>query len=419
MSSSTSSTALVAKSKVDTQLMPPPPPPKRIKRPPKVLDEDTYTEALSEIIARDFFPGLHETKCQQDYLDALESRDSDWIAEASRNLIAAQTPNFRRGTSLTTRSTVSTPRLGSETPGSTTSGNPTPSKPIVNTSLSLDAFQATYTSEDNASFNSLLDAQNAKLRTSHPWLFSSNKLPSKQQLAQHKLLSTNPSKALLEASKAEKDPRKALPETWKFNPHNSLMFPPSTTSPPPEEKTTKDASGRDQLLPPKSILHSNTRLPVLPDPSPSVPASPSLSAIHDAISGNPRRSASSLAGGSETPRVRGYSYIPSPSPSDLSTSTPFRIAATPRREVLHQKMVDKVAKTKRLNKAASTPSISTPGRPGRTPAMTPAGARLWSSMTGKAGGFGDAFGGGLTPRAGGKGMVTPRFRRVGGETPRK
>lgn len=32
--------------KADMELMPPPPPTKRIKRPPKVLDEDTYTDAL-------------------------------------------------------------------------------------------------------------------------------------------------------------------------------------------------------------------------------------------------------------------------------------------------------------------------------------------------------------------------------------
>ena len=47
--------ALVRKS-ADPGLMPPPPPPKRIKRPPVVLDEDSYTDALSEIIVRDFFP---------------------------------------------------------------------------------------------------------------------------------------------------------------------------------------------------------------------------------------------------------------------------------------------------------------------------------------------------------------------------
>jgi protein DGCR14 len=70
----------------DGQLMPPPPPPKRIKRPATVLDEDIYTSTLSHIIARDFFPGLLETQSKQEYLDALESKDKEWIASSKKKL---------------------------------------------------------------------------------------------------------------------------------------------------------------------------------------------------------------------------------------------------------------------------------------------------------------------------------------------
>src|ERR1700722_15504148 len=66
-----SSNALVRRS-TDTELMPPPA--KRIKRPQKILDEETYVSGISEIIARDFFPGLLETETKQEYLDALESQ---------------------------------------------------------------------------------------------------------------------------------------------------------------------------------------------------------------------------------------------------------------------------------------------------------------------------------------------------------
>src|ERR1700761_7666776 len=76
----------VARKSTDTQLMAPPSRPKRIKRPKNVLDEDTYTEALSQITARDFFPGLLESETQQEYLDALESRDEAWISSAGRRL---------------------------------------------------------------------------------------------------------------------------------------------------------------------------------------------------------------------------------------------------------------------------------------------------------------------------------------------
>src|ERR1700738_3397070 len=96
------STAVVRRS-VDNDLMPPPP--KRIKRPKNVIDEETYTDAISEIIARDFFPGLLETETQQEYLDALESRDGAWISSAGRRLQQIMTPGRRkgrRGTSIQT-----------------------------------------------------------------------------------------------------------------------------------------------------------------------------------------------------------------------------------------------------------------------------------------------------------------------------
>lgn len=37
---------------------------------PVVLDEDTYTEAISFIIERDFFPNLSKIKAQHNYLEA-------------------------------------------------------------------------------------------------------------------------------------------------------------------------------------------------------------------------------------------------------------------------------------------------------------------------------------------------------------
>lgn len=37
---------------------------------PVVLDEDTYTEAISLIIERDFFPNLAKMRAQHNYLQA-------------------------------------------------------------------------------------------------------------------------------------------------------------------------------------------------------------------------------------------------------------------------------------------------------------------------------------------------------------
>src|SRR6478735_10557810 len=129
-SGSGTSNALVRK-RTDTDLMPPPPQAKKIKRPKKVLDEDTYTEALSQIIARDFFPGLLQTEIQQEYLDALESKDSAWISSAGRRLQHVMTPE-RRNAPLSSQANPFTAgdrtpsTYGGDTPASVTSNVPDP-----------------------------------------------------------------------------------------------------------------------------------------------------------------------------------------------------------------------------------------------------------------------------------------------------
>ncbi|TGZ85491.1 hypothetical protein EX30DRAFT_368575 [Ascodesmis nigricans] len=431
----------LARKRTDTELMPPPPPLKKIKRPAKVLDEDTYTDALSEIIARDFFPGLLETKHQQEYLDALESDNQEWIAEASKKLTEVMnTPQHRRrGTSFATprfgsggydtpilHSTSSTPQIGISGTPSGSGSETAPEKEKVDISLSLSAFQAKYTSEDNESFNELLDKQNEKRRGAYAFLWNDNRTAGFRTAAHLKRLKAQEEQKLITGdvkSMTAPDNRPAIPNTWKVkDPRNSLMFTPDGSplpSPPRKEG--------DKELPPKQVVYANTRMPPPQEVAmPERPDSPTSTFIRDAIRGYPRATETEDGyDGGATPRVRGYSFVddaPSPSPSELgappmtwgsvgavtalpapatSASTPFKLAATPKRELLHHKMVEKVAKNKRtvssnpLLSSAKTPSATkmTPlgaGGSGRTvpkfassPAMTPAGMRLWSNLQGR------------------------------------
>lgn len=384
----------------------------------------------SHIIARDFFPGLLESKCQQELLDAIEMGDDDRIAIAQRKLAEIRTPAAQRR--------LGTPREATprQRPASVDRGTGTDSaekkEAPISTKMSLDKFQSTYTSEDNASFNTLLDKQNEKKREKHPWLWNGNKLPSKQQIAQAKVLEDKKLRGLIEDGSAKhllasEDTRKAMPETWKSNPLNQLMFMPEGVETP-----TVSADPRLANLAPKSINHANTRLPDATTES-NIPASPSLSAIHDAISGNPR-AGSSVLGGGETPRVRGYGFVSTPSPADLMASrestpmmprerestpshNPFKISSMSRREQLHHRIVDKTARNKRAASQARTP-LQVQG--GATPrAMTPAAARLLTQMTKSRSGSG--FGGNIFERKATdvdpKGRWLPTPRMSGGATP--
>ena len=141
----------------------------------EILDEDSYTEALSEIIKRDFFPSLLTLEAQNDYVDAWNTNNPELIKEATRKLTelttpTAKTPGIFLVNSLLllkvhllnkfllylvqTPSTVIGTHGEWDTPISTNrSGEfkkPLPKK--YNSNMSLDSFQTKYTSEDNASY---------------------------------------------------------------------------------------------------------------------------------------------------------------------------------------------------------------------------------------------------------------------------
>ena len=413
--------ALVRRS-VDTQLMPPPPPPKRIKRPKNVLDEETYTDAISEIIARDFFPGLLETETQQEYLDALDSQDGTWINSAGRRLQQVMTPGRRkgrRGTSIQTPlRAMDTPRgFAGDTPMSVVSDMTTSTQaaiPEVDTNMSLDKFQSLFTSEDNESFYKLLDKQNQKRAEKYAWMWSANnKLPSKMMLKQKeietKLLQSRES---LQDDGWEKDrlairdvsEKPARPDSWKSKPNNGLMF--ALESVEDSMETVAQKIQNESRAAPRGVAYANTRMPdpVMTNLDVAIPPSPSLSAVRDAIDG--RRRATDLESGfdgSETPRVNGYAFVDdepeeepfAPAPIiDLGKGdlikNPFVIKEQSKREDLHHRMVDKTAKTKRAStkygltgRADLTPVPKFPSSPRvGTGQLTPAGQRLWSKVGG-------------------------------------
>jgi protein DGCR14 len=412
MATSNSPTMSLVRKRDESQLMPPPPLPKRIKRPKQVIDEDLYTEALSKIIARDFFPGLLENETQQEYLDALESKDQSWISNAGRRLQQVMTPSRKEATGTHLPRAAQTPRgYVGDTPLSTVSAVAV-ARPEIDINMSLAAFQAKYTSEDNESFYKLLDKQNQKRVEKYAWLWTGNKLPSRMQLKQKeveaKLVETRSldddgfKKDRLAIK--DKDNRPAAPETWKSAPKNGLMFRPNGIE--DDMETVAQRAQAESRAAPKSIVYENTRMP---DPNfsvaqaVSVPPSPSLSAVRDAIAGRTRSAyQDSDAKGDETPRVNGYAFVDDessdeeivPAPiiklgSGDSTPNPFQIRQQSKREDLHRRMVDRIAESKRASarngmtgRVDTTPARKYPSTPRTSGGLTPAAQRLWTNMSG-------------------------------------
>ncbi|KAE8388374.1 nuclear protein DGCR14 [Aspergillus alliaceus] len=451
-----SSPQALTKRQSETSLIMPPPPPKRIKRPAAVLDEDIYTNALSNIIARDYFPGLIEVQAKQEYLEALDSKDKKWIATSKKKLTDLMLTPGRARSHPGSSMPIMKPKItgathagdtptgwGGDTPKSVTSTASTTSRDLKDkapdvSNLGLLEFQAKYTSEDNESFNSLLDKQNTTRREKYAWIWSGNKIPSARQIAHHRLetkrienqgLKLNQNEQL--AIKTDLDARPAKPDSWKAKSANSLMFMPSSIE--DNLETIQQRAEASSRAKPKRVVYQNTRLPdeglqaVQDGDAP--PPSPSISAIRDAIAGcpHPTKSEANYTGG-ETPRINGYAFVDEDEPEypvgskskdshtdgleDLrllgtsdKSSNPFRIRENRRREDLHHRMVDRVARSKRAEKAAQetkspvnmtprfatssgldfgfrTPSTATAGRGGSSKMLTPAAQRLLYQMGG-------------------------------------
>ncbi|EUC42818.1 hypothetical protein COCMIDRAFT_102514 [Bipolaris oryzae ATCC 44560] len=460
--SASNSTALTKRNASDA-LMPPPPAPKRIKRPSVVLDEDTYVSAISHIIRRDFFPGLAEADAQREYLNAVESKNRAWIREAGKKLTQVMTPvpNGQRKMAARTRfekaggSGDKTPSVwGADTP-TTVAESETEEVDQdlgkldhVDLDMSLGAFQAKYTSEDQESFSQIVDKQNKARFEKNVWLRQGNMYASKQRIAQQKViearaaeskgkelvLSTRPSQDL--------DERLAAPTGHRHTAINSLMFGPESVE--QWAPTRAQVAESKSLAPPKQVVYNNTRLPI-PDtePQPQRPSSPTLSAVRDAIAGRPRLNPSEGGyTGSETPRVNGYAFVDAHPPSDDSDSeadaptdlleryglnstnkvSPFTMNESSSREKMLHRMVDKI----NANRSQSNGTNHT-SKPSSS-SLPSTGSRLgiFTSQTPRFKGAGPATPGvavGQTPGRKGKADLTPAaqrlFERVGGATPRQ
>jgi protein DGCR14 len=349
------------KRNAETALMPPPPPPKRLKRPAKILSEDDYTSALTAIVERDFFPNLAEMRKHSRYLDALEEGNPVRIATAARRLVE--------------RTPVVGPNQASDQQDDEETEEEKKER-ILNEDVKgmrLDMFQAKYTSEDNESFNDLLDEQNRRQQEKFAWKYQGNKKLTKQQMLieQKKVLLLENGGGTVPGERPEGDEETWSKEvqTWDWTPNNVLM------NPHPGLEDQEDLSQGQKV-----IRHDNTRVPESKASTGKTPApSPSFSTVQDAISG--RRM--------DTPKVAGYSFVSTPRseetpqmtwdsvpssslPAQPDTPSPFRIPEPSERKKLARKLAEKAEKDILARQRAYTPRLrQTTGTISRSTVHTP------------------------------------------------
>ncbi|KAH8386482.1 hypothetical protein KR093_000785, partial [Drosophila rubida] len=321
----------------------------RRKVKPKILTEERYIEEMSKIIQRDFFPDLERLRAQNDYLDAEARRDFLQMAEIRARYSMGRYPGagsrsgstgrnngklYRQSTNSLNDMHVFTAMSPAtfETPLSAANGNATPlaETPVSNKStksskrdveggcqdgisrqMSLDSFLQHFTSEDNQSFQEIIETAEAKLRQKYAVLYNHEQL-SAQQLQRALMLPS------IEKQFEEPDPLRKI-ETWKYTNMNSIMYVPDGVELTEQERV--QLAERKQ-----SIQHKATRLPATHQDQQD---------DADNAAGN-NASAEEEIGRTTTPRIRGFDLLRSPSPrpgeafSPIMTwgeidGTPFRL----------------------------------------------------------------------------------------------
>ncbi|XP_007119126.1 splicing factor ESS-2 homolog isoform X2 [Physeter macrocephalus] len=193
----------------------------------RVLDEEEYIEGLQTVIQRDFFPDVEKLQAQKEYLEAEENGDLERMRQISIKFGSALGKMSREPPPpYVTPATFETPEVhtgtgvvGSKARGrghSLEDGDGEATEEEEREPLpSLDVFLSRYTSEDNASFQEIMEVAKEKSRARHAWLYQAEEEFEKRQ---------KDNLALPSAECQAVESGQAGVETWKYKAKNSLMY---------------------------------------------------------------------------------------------------------------------------------------------------------------------------------------------------
>ncbi|XP_052074632.1 splicing factor ESS-2 homolog isoform X2 [Mytilus californianus] len=343
----------------------------------KVLDEETYTKDLEDIIVRDFYPELPTLQEKTEYYEALKSNDLGKLREFQLKYGTEGRPSSVYNTPATFETPEPDSRKDSpqqhskqdhvekkkeETNKDSKSGTK---------KLSLDQYLAKNTSEDNASFTEILEETQQKHRDKHAWLFENEKSRTEEE-KEHLALPSVEQQAAIEGNHD-------IINSWKYKTRNSLMYVPDGAEFSNEELVDMKKKK------PRKIVHDNTRFQTNP-----WNRNKSREMMKQAASAKAMANCGKIGHDgkeilpSESPQINGYGFVGTPSPApgvdesplmtwgeiestpfrldpaDAITATPgptFKIPDVPRRDEIALELAEKASKAHRDKKEKAIKSV--------------------------------------------------------------
>lgn len=178
-----------------------------------------------------------------------------------------------------------------------------PGKNKDESNFTLDRFLAKNTSEDNASFEQIVETSRQKHREKYQWLYEREK---EQIERKEKILALPASE---DGDQFKYEDRPAMIETWNYTNKNALMYYPDGVDASVQEKIDGKYTKRQQ------ILHSNSRFSKDPFPDESCEDKLADAAATRVAKQQGKIGVDGLVqGGNETPKVKGYGFVATPSP---------------------------------------------------------------------------------------------------------
>lgn len=261
---------------------------------------------MDKIIQRDFFPDLEKLKAQNEYLEAVEKNDVIKIRDLYLKYSGHRPPTER----FASPATFETPQVHNK---DTQQPDVTPpqkkTEPTSKTlQISLDQYFNAHTSEDNESFKEIMIESDRKHREKYSYLYNEENKSIEEQT---KLL------ALPSIDKQCELPEKKLNiDSWGYKNRNYIMYIPDGVEPTKEELI--EMSKRKQ-----EIQYGNTRLSVNPFNEQQSKETITELAKSQAKVKDGKIGVDGKEVVTETPKIRGYGFVRTPSPSPNTMDSPF------------------------------------------------------------------------------------------------